>query len=151
MNALTSCPFSRLPAFITILMMVACSCVKNVEDVYPVSYNVTNNSDYQIKVIFNDLLKISGYMTYYTRVKDSVIVIEPGKQKTLFVALWYLYNGQNPEHDTILRCMKTLRVYRSDTVQSTTNFLLTKYWVFSRAPRASFDYSLSVSTSDFNH
>jgi hypothetical protein len=123
--------------------------VKNVEDVYPVHYNVNNNSDYQIKVVFNDLLNISGDLTQYTKVQDSVIFIEPGKQKTLFVALWTIYKSTSPEHDTLLWCMKTLRIYRNDSVLAATNFLLTKYWNFSRDAKSSYNFSLSVDSSDF--
>lgn len=142
--------FLLLRALTLALMLVSASCVKNVEEVYPVSYNVANNSDFRIKVVFNDLLDISGYMTFYTKVNDSIIVIEAGEQKTLFVALWSLYKGQDPEHDTVLRCMKTLRIYRNDSNRSATNFLLTRYWVFSKASNSKYDFNVSVATSDFN-
>ena len=86
--------FLLLRALTLALMLVSASCVKNVEEVYP-AYNVANNSDFRIKVVFNDLLDISGYMTFYTKVNDSIIVIEAGEQKTLFVALWSL-QGSRP-------------------------------------------------------
>ena len=46
--------------------------------------------------------------------------------------------------------MKTLRIYRNDSIRSATNFLLTRYWVFSKASNSKYDFNVSVATSDFN-
>jgi len=116
---------------------------------YPVEYNVANISGYSIKVIFNGLLDRWGGGGYSAKVNDSVVYLMPGEQKTLFIATWGR-GKTNPETGPSIEGMQTLRVYRSDSIQSVANFMETHYWTFNQKPDYRGELLLQVSNAAFN-
>lgn len=131
------------------LAVLTTSCVKPHDPQFPMYYNVKNNTNSRIMVIFNDLVNpVNG--SYSSQVPDSVIMIEPGDEKSLFVSLFSLYNKTNPETGVILKGMQTLRIYKNDTILSNKNFLLTRYWDYYEPNKDKAEFDLIVNTNDFD-
>jgi hypothetical protein len=129
------------------IFLLSVSCKKSGNLDYPVSYVVANSTDSEIKVIFNGLLNSWGGGGGYCDVEDSIVYLEPGVEKTLFIATW-AHMG-NPETDSTIRGMKILRVYMNETVQSTSDFMEAKYWAYKELIKTRGELRLVVRTSDF--
>jgi hypothetical protein len=125
--------------------------VKPYDPQFPVYYNVINNTNSKITVIFNGLVNPRSYDGIDgIQVQDSVIMIEPGNEQSLFVTLYSSYEKTNPETGDTLKGMHTLRIYMNDTILSNKNFLLTKYWEYFESNKKKADLKLIVKTNDFN-
>lgn len=133
----------------SLLILPVLSCRKSGYSNYPVSYNVTNDAGFRIKVIFNGLARSWGGYNGYTEVADSIVYLQPGEVKTLFIAEW-AWLQDTPERDTIIQGMRTFRVYRNETEQSKTDFMKTRLWIYNHLSRNRAELDLSVSASDFN-
>jgi len=142
-------PVQRILLFAFILVLVSVSCMKTGNVSFPVAYNVVNNSGSGIKVVFNGLLDYwSGYQRY-PPVDDSIVYLDSGEEKMLFITTWG--NGtENPENGTKIRGLETIRIYRNDSIQSVSDFLQTKYWSFKQLGKTRGEMNLVVKTSDFN-
>ena len=132
------------------LIVLTTSCVKPYDPQFPIYYNVMNNTNSRITVIFNGLVYPKSYGNYGIQVPDSVIIIEPGNKQSLFVLLYSSYNKTNPETGDTLKGMHTLRIYKYDTILSNKNFLLTKYWEYFEPNKNKAELNLIVNTNDFN-
>jgi uncharacterized membrane protein len=133
------------------LIILITSCVKPYDPQFPVYYNVINNTNSKITVIFNGLVNPRSYDGIDgIQVQDSVIMIEPGNEQSLFVTLYSSYEKTNPETGDTLKGMHTLRIYMNDTILSNKNFLLTKYWEYFESNKKKADLKLIVKTNDFN-
>jgi hypothetical protein len=142
-------PEQLISTFTFVLLLVTVSCSKSDYTNYPVSYNVINSSDSGIKVIFNGLLDNWGGYERYTLVEDSIVYINAGEEKMLFIANWG--NGpRNPENGMTIKGMKTIRIYRNDSIQSTSDFMQTSYWSYKELNKARGEINLVVKTTDFN-
>ena len=132
-----------------LLILPVLSCRKTGYSNYPVSYNVTNDAGFRIKVIFNGLAEAWSSYHGYSDVDDSIVYLQPGEVKTLFIAEW-AWLQDTPEKDTVIRGMRTLRVYRNETEQSKTDFMKTRLWAYFHLNRNRAELDLSVASSDFN-
>ena len=132
------------------LLVLIASCLKPFDPSFPIYYNVKNNTNARIMVIFNGLDNPAIYGEPGIQVPDSVILIESGDEKSLFVTLYSSYDKTNPETGTTLKSMHTLRIYKNDTILSNKNFLLTKYWEYYEPNRNKAELNLLVNTNDFN-
>jgi hypothetical protein len=145
MKFFTNLRLACIPSLAGTLMLGMLSCAKpNLE--YPVSYNVINHTGFEIKVIFNGL-RSSHHWT--SIIADSIIYLAPGSEKTLFIST--RDNGtQNPETGPTISAVETIRIYRNDTVESTTDFTQTRYWTYQNLNKTSGEMDLPVETDDFN-
>lgn len=133
-----------------ILIVITTSCVKPNDPQYPIYYKVQNNTNSSIKIIYNGLVMPGSYSNSAIQVADSIIVIESGNEKSLFVNLYSRYAKVNPETGDTLESMRTLRIYINDTILSNKNYLLTKYWEYVEPNNYKAELKLSVYTDDFN-
>jgi hypothetical protein len=127
------------------MMILSPSCRKTFEQHYPISYNVKNNADSKITVVYT-------FENYYNggQIPDSIINIEIGKKKTMFVSLYSYYDRSNPEKLDTLHILKTINIFKNDTVKSKMNYRLTKYWEYSIINDAKGELNLVVTSEDFN-
>jgi hypothetical protein len=124
---------------LTVIIMVSC-------DTYnPVDYNVVNNTDIEIKVIFNQWDYNEGM---YIK-NDTTVKIEPKKKKNLFVREIIGSSVWNPEYgnDTIWAINK-LEIYKDDTVLINRNFRLMEYWRYKNISRHHSELNLTIDNDD---
>jgi hypothetical protein len=89
--------FIKFTLPLSLLIFFLTSCLKEYTPQFPVYYNVENNTNNQIKVIFNDLVNPYYYHPDSILVTDSVVFINQNEKKTLFVTLYRGYDRGNPE------------------------------------------------------
>lgn len=130
-----------------LLLFLLLSCAKGTQEFYPVDYNVMNNSDSRIKVIFNGIHGTYGPVVTF----DSIVFINPSKEFKLIVLCELSQNGiKNPEEDNdSLYAISTLRIYKYDSIISATNFKLTQYWNYHKISNRHAELNLEVTNADF--
>jgi hypothetical protein len=106
-----------------------------------ISYKITNNSEKRIKVLFS--------VDSNQKKLDSVYV-DVNKTELLIVAGQGLSSVDNyKEKNVSLSEFSRISVYRSDTIESQTEFMLTAKWDFHENNSHSADYTAIVNDSDF--
>ena len=133
--------------FFTIVFFLA-SCTRDNFEFYPFYYTVTNNSGFEIRVEY----AFNFYYNYSGLKPDSVIQVDPGREKTLYVVLMSpsRYSDRNPETKETLNNIRKLEVFKDDSVRSDSNFLLTKFWKYSTHDGNKGELNLVVSDKDFD-
>lgn len=108
----------------------------------PVYYNISNETDYRLTVLYN-YVPHNGGQEY-----DTIIRIAKGQKRTLLVQLNSYHNLGNPETEDTLTRISSIHIYNNDSVESQTNFQLTKYWTYKEYPCKS-DLDLKINPVDF--
>ena len=111
----------------------------------PVDYNIVNQSDRKLKVIFNQWDNNNGmYIT-----KDSLVYVSSKEKKTLIIRPILGSSVWNPEYgnDTIWALNKLL-VYKSDSVLITKNFRLMTKWEYRNLSRHHSELNLYITNQD---
>ena len=138
-----------LGSLLLILFSVLQSCNKNTNEYSRIDYQVVNKTDSKIKVVFNRITTPAGY---YQKIDDSVVYIEPSKQSTLVVMCFL--SGEsvaNPEENTdSLYAIQTLRIFKNDTIPSSVNFIMTRYWKYEKVRNNYAELNLDVNNDDFD-
>jgi hypothetical protein len=129
---------------LSFLIVLAPSCGKIWGEYFPIYYNISNNTDSQIKVVYS-----YNYVSQ-SQVTDSVMMLETGEKKSLCVMLIRGDESVNPEYSDTLSRVKTLLIYMNDTVLSAKNYRLTEYWEFSELEDYKAELKLTVNTEDFD-
>jgi hypothetical protein len=133
-------PFRILPLMLMVLIFGSCSPYGYLKTV---AYTVINTTDGRIKVNFNGLIRPP---TYYF---DTIVYVDRGSSKVLFLLAGDNSRPSTQEVNDTLRAIKVLKIYREDTVASTTNFRLTKYWHYNTISEQECEENLVVSNTDF--
>jgi hypothetical protein len=131
--------------FVFILVYLTTSCNKGGYDAN--YYNVLNNTNSNIKVIF----KKSQYYSYSNSdiTNDSTVSIIPGQKTTILVEV---FDPDNTNINTSISItgLASIKIYKNDSVFSLNNYLLKKYWNKSSAKnKQSSELKLTISDSDF--
>lgn len=111
----------------------------------PVDYNLINQSDKKLKVVFNQW----GFNNGMSIRNDSTIFIAPKEKTTLAIrpiigsAVW------NPEYgnDTIWMFPKLL-LYKNDTIPLNKNFRQASRWSFNKISRHHAELNLTITDND---
>lgn len=126
-------------------MLFLSSCKKRLEPHFPVYYNIENKADFDIRVVYTFNNPIGP-----GPLPDSVIHIQAGRTRTLFVSMYKQYNRSNPEKADTLKSIKTVFIFRNDSIASKKNYRLTQYWEYSLVNESEGELKLSVSPDDFS-
>ena len=122
------------------------SCAKHYQPDYIIYYNITNETDSQIRVYYSIRFTHNA-----APVIDSIAEITPGGYQTLLVSLHLRTNnfqGYPETMDTIYR-ITGIEIFKDDTIKSTKNYRLTKYWDYSELDDDRAVYNLEVKPGDF--
>ena len=135
--------FLFLPLFLTTYN----SCVKfTCADEGILYYHLSNLSDTRIKVVCYDFWP---HKHYYGSTDDSIFFFNPGEERDL-VVVYNLYFGKTePENKDTLQGIHVLEIYKNDTISAKPNYLLRKYWIFSKPDEFKHVYSLDITNGSF--
>jgi len=136
---------------LTIPILLITSCIKQYDPQFAVYYNVQNNTDSGIKVIYNGLCRPSDYYYGGQKVPDSVILIRPGEKSMIYVVLLSGTNKGNHEIADTLKTVHTFQIFRQDTIPANKNFRSTQYWNYTQDDDTKAEMLLTVNRDDFNH
>ncbi len=123
-------------------MVLSSSCQKMLRTYIPLYYNISNETDYKLTVFYTYVPHGAG------QEYDTIIRIAKGQKRTLLVQLNSYQYLDNPETEDTLALISSIHIYNSDSVESKTDFLLTKYWTYKEYPSKS-DLDLKINHSDF--
>lgn len=139
--------YSLLFMIMVVILILFTSCFK-IRTRFPVYYNVINNTNSRITVYYK--VKENGYaLLLYPEVRDSIVSIAPQQQTSLFVKLYDDLNEYHIEKSDSIHMLKTLLVFRDDTIPATKNFLQKKYWTFIELNDEKAAYNLMIDTNAF--
>jgi len=111
-------------------------------------YEVNNRANFRIKVTYSGLHYNSSDVTI--SVPDSIIMIDPGETKILFVFIYSEYQrNSDPERADTLQAVNSINIYKNDTILSNKNFMLTKYWDYVAPVKLKAELNLLVTNNDF--
>ncbi len=130
--------------FFIVLIVITTSCYKS--SYHTNYYNVINNTNYNVKIIFNGLLYNS---TINNINKDSIITIVPEQKKTILVEV---YNPRNTtvDNSNSIYGLKGLKIYMNDTLLSQNDYTLKEYWESSSSNnKLNTNFKLTLTNSDF--
>jgi hypothetical protein len=139
----------RVVAVICISVVIAASsCIKRSQNRsdYPLYYTITNNSGTRIKVIFNGLW---GSYTNHNTPHDTIVYFDAGEKRPLFITVFSDGWNGDPENTEMLKGIKTLLIYKYDTIPVQKNYLLRKYWVYSETNSYKSEISLEITNDSF--
>jgi hypothetical protein len=138
------------PFLLLFVLIIITSCVEKYDPQFPVYYKVRNNTDSEIKVIYNGVVNPAYSAKTGIPVPDSIIIIASQDEKSLFVTLYTAYEKNNPETEDTIQGFYTLRIYKNDTILSNKYYLLTRYWEYSEPTRTRAELTVTVNADDFN-
>ncbi|MBU3928874.1 MAG: hypothetical protein KKB74_13800 [Bacteroidetes bacterium] len=118
------------------------SCKKMPWTFRPVYYNISNETDDGLTVLYN-YIPHNGGQEY-----DTIIRIEKRQKRTLLVKMNLSNKLGNPETEDKLKQISSIHIYNSDSIESQTDFMLTKYWTYIEYLTKS-DLDLSINPEDF--
>lgn|GEM_PF-2544855 len=129
-------------------LFVITSCVKSSFPEFMMYYEVNNRANFRIKVTYSGLHYNSSDVTI--SVPDSIIMIDPGETKILFVFIYSEYQrNSDPERADTLQAVNSINIYKNDTILSNKNFMLTKYWDYVAPVKLKAELNLLVTNNDF--
>jgi len=126
---------------LTIFIFIS-SCQKMLGTYIPVYYNISNETDNKLTVLYNLSYNNNG------QEYDTIINIAQGQKKTLFVLLNDYQNIGKPETEDTLTWIYAIRVYSNDSIESKKNYRLTKYWRYKEYSTKG-DFDLNINPEDF--
>ena len=141
----------RILKFLAILaiLLPASSCRKPGQgETYPpvLYYKLFNDSGSRIRVYF-----IPTRYSYRTgnHVNDSVVYFNPGDNRTLLV-LYTDYGAYSMvENADTLKGLKSLNIFRDDTIPLRHNYRLRQYWAYEKVNDHKSEISLRITNEDF--
>lgn len=129
------------------IILVSTSCFK-VQLRYPVYYNVINNTDENITIVFS-LHNYEPFLNIFPEVLDTIVVISPHQRQSLFVKMYKSLDEPFIEPTDTLSFLDALRIYNYDSIPSNKNFIEKKYWDFTQLPDEKAEYVLNVDENTF--
>ena len=142
---------SKIRILILIFPIIAVglsSCIKNDQNITDTTlyYSVINHSDSRIKVVFYNFWDNERESTTSN---DSIVYYDPGEKRNLLV----VYNSSSwngePENLDTLKGIHVLKIFKNDTIPAQKNYLLRKYWVYSKTNKYKSEISLEITNDSF--
>ncbi|MFZ4522967.1 MAG: hypothetical protein ACOYNC_14755 [Bacteroidales bacterium] len=142
-------PYRFIICFLFLLLFLTTyiSCVKfSGADEGILYYHLSNQSDSRIKVVCYGLWHSKHYSS---SADDSIFFFNPGEERDLSV-VYNVYNWKTePENKDTLQGIRVLEIFKHDTISAKPNYLLRKYWIFSKPDEFKHVYSLTITNESF--
>ena len=131
---------------LVLLALIFSSCLKTRQTYYPYFYKVFNGTESLINVYFTP--RPHDYLGKMT-LKDTLVVIAPGEEKTLLAVAFPMDNLANPEREDTLKGIHDITILLNGSLPSKTNFMKSNKWNFNKVSNLQGELDLYVKPDDF--